>query len=184
MPEITPPRGPACHVAKALADSSPGAALIARLALSKRMAQILASAPELSACGFDFDRPGVCELRDLQLRLSARSPSESTKLRQSQPAIQAVLASHGFEGIQIRLSVQPVRPIYRLPGSSEYSHKPGTEVVDATHHAALDYRSMASFAKKLANTIENPLIRASAERMYRAAQARLAGTRDENRVFP
>ena len=179
MPSDSRSPGPARQVVAALADSSPGATLIARLTQSQRIARILASAPSLAACGFDFERAGICELRDLQLRVIARSPNELTKLRQSQPAIQAILAAHGFEGIQIRLCVQPVQPMYRVDGSSEYTRKAATHQLDASIRQNLDIQALSVFSEKLVNTIQNQRIRASAEKMYRAAQARLAQMRDK-----
>jgi len=152
---------------------------MARLTASQRIARILARDSVLRHCGVDFERPGTCELRDQTLRLSARSPAEKAKLRQSGPLIQRTLSAHGFEGIEIKLSIQPCHTDYRICVSGKNLAGGSTDHSERTATRHLELLAVKAFADKLAHTIENPLIRASAERMSHAAQTRLAGMRDD-----
>jgi hypothetical protein len=155
---------------------------MARLTASQRIARILRSDPALTHCGIDFERPGTCELRDRTLRVSARSPAEKAKLRQSGPLIERTLSAHGFEGIEIKVTVQPCYIDYRKCVSGK---NPALGTTLGSKQGATRYSELMlakAFAEKLAQTIENPLIRASAERMSRAAQIRLAGMRDDGDV--
>ena len=93
--------------------------------------------------------------------------------------MQKALSKHGFDGIQIKMTVQPCHTDYRnhVPGENL-----GGRVIDSpdgsfTTPAAIS--ELSAFAEKLLHTLENPALRASAERMYRAAQRRLARMRDE-----
>ncbi|HUN91236.1 MAG TPA: hypothetical protein VMU33_04210 [Burkholderiaceae bacterium] len=153
-----------------------------RLETSRRIARLLALDPELSGCGVDFERPGSCELRDRTLRLSARSASERAKLRQMAPALQRALAAHGFEGIEIKLQVQPGHIDYRNSASSEKTLDSGTADPERPVPRLPELAAMKAFAEKLVQTAANPGIRASAERMYRAITQRLANMRDDNRA--
>jgi hypothetical protein len=173
-----PGRSP-LQLASALGDSSPGAALLSRLAASRRVARILAKAPELSDCGIDFERPGFCELRDQVLRLTVHSPAEFAKLRQNGPAMQQTLSTHGLQGIQIKLTVQPCHTDYRIRVSNKNLVGTAIDSVDGKARALLDPTVLMAFAEKLVLTIHNPLIHASAKRMYRAARKRLAGMRED-----
>ena len=174
-----PPSHASRQLASALGDSSAGAALLSRLETSRRIGRILAHDPGLADCGVDFERPGLCELRDGTLRLAARSPAEKAKLRQSAPAMQRALAAHGFEGIEIKLTVQPCHVDYRIRVSNKNLGSEGPEGSTEQVSSLSELMAIRDCAEKLAHTSVHPMIRASAERMYRSAQTRLAGMRDD-----
>jgi hypothetical protein len=132
--------------------------------LSAQSAKVIKAA-HLLPPGFDPCLPGICELRDSVLWLSARSPAEAAKLRQALPGLQRLLLRNGFEINEIKVRLQPGLTAYqasasRADGTAEATYN------DAARRAAT--RAPLEFAEKLSATLP--------ESNLRTAVRSLAGT--------
>jgi hypothetical protein len=147
--------------AKSLADalaSSPAGNLLHRVAQSAELAKVIKGARGLPP-DFDPNAPGICELRDSVLWLSAHSPAQAAKLRQSLPGLQQLLLRHGFEVIEIRVRIQPGLTAYQ---GSVSGPQPAHVDAEAAARAGLDQQAPLEFAEKLALTLRDSPLRAAA----------------------
>jgi hypothetical protein len=161
-------------IAQALA-ASPAAALIRRAADSQRVAHALAAAD--ASVPFDPLAPGVCELRERTLWLTAASPALAAKLRQCLPQLLASLHRQGFELTEIRVRLQPARKSYRMHGSSERVDDDLTHSRQAPGGPQPSLQAALGLAEKLALTLPHSPVGQAARRLADRLRKRLAQTR-------
>jgi hypothetical protein len=125
---------------------------------------------------FDALTPGVCELRESVLVLTAGSPAQAAKLRQSLPQLLLVLVRQGFELTEIRVRLQPAQMSYRV----ESAGNPARSGVSSREYGADQPSSNAqkalSLAEELALTLPDTGVGGAARRLAARLRRRIAQT--------
>jgi len=162
-------------LAEALEASPDLASVFRDLERSRRVVKLLAEA--VKPAGIDLLAPGACNWRSSQLTLAVASTSQGAKLRQLLPTLETRLHRHGFEGIQIRIRVQPDAMPYPIEGQSVATSRSAVPNISEKRHVRLPTEAELHFAEKLAQTnIDGPLRRA-ADHLRLVLAARLANSR-------
>ena len=156
-------------------EASPDLANVFRdLERSRRVAKLLAEA--VKPAGIELLAP-ACNWRSSQLTLAVASTSQAAKLRQVLPTLETRLHRHGFEGIQIRIRVQPDAMPYLIEGQSAATSRSAVSGVSETRKVRVPTEAEVRFAEKLAQTnIDGPLGQA-ADRLRAVLAGRLAKSR-------
>ena len=162
-------------LAEALEASPDLASVFRDLERSRRVVRLLADA--VKPAGIDVLTPAACNWRSSQLTLAVASTSQAAKIRQLLPSLETLLHRNGFEGIQLRVRVQPDATPYPIGGQSVSTSKMPNPGVSQTRHVRVPTSAELAFAEKLAQTNIDGPIKAAAQRLYAVLAGRLAKSR-------
>jgi hypothetical protein len=171
------------RIDQVLADATSTAGLVRRLAISREAARLIAPLCTDLVPGFDALAPGACVLPDRDLKIFVRSNAQATKLRQAVPRLLAQLRRNGLEVIEIKVVVQLGSLRADAPDDArnwrpKASQEESTRKIDEKSYAAA-----LGFARKLALTNVGGPLGASAMRLRRTLETRLARIRESDQSF-
>ena len=162
-------------LAEALEASPDLASVFRDLERSRRVVRLLADA--VKAAGIEVLAPGACNWRSSQLTLAVASTSQAAKIRQLLPSLETLLHHNGFEGIQLRVRVQPDATPYPIEGQSVATSRLADSGVSQTRHVRVPTNAELEFAEKLAQTNSEGPFKAAAQRLRNVLAGRLAKSR-------
>jgi hypothetical protein len=162
-------------LAEALEASPDLASVFRDLERARRVVRLLADA--VKPAGIELLAPSACNWRSSQLTLSVASTSQAAKLRQLLPTLETRLHNNGFEGIQIRVRVQPDAIAYPIGGQSATTSISPSGSPGEGGELRVPTEAELRFAEKLAQTdIEGPL-KTAAQRLRTLLAGRLTKSR-------
>lgn len=161
-------------LAEALEASPDLASVFRDLERARRVVQLLADA--VKPAGIEL-APAACNWRSSQLTLSVASTSQAAKLRQLLPTLETRLHSNGFEGIQIRVRVQPDAIAYPIGGQSAATSISRSETLGKAGELRVPTEDELRFAEKLAQTDFDGPLKAAAQRLRTLLAGRLTKSR-------
>jgi hypothetical protein len=162
-------------LAEALEASPDLASVFRDLERARRVVRLLADA--VKPAGIELLAPGACNWRSSQLTLSVATTSQAAKLRQLLPTLETRLHNNGFEGIQIRVRVQPDAIAYPIGGQSAATSLSRSKTVVNSPQLREPTEAELRFAEKLAQTDLDGPLKAAAQRLRTVLAGRLPKSR-------